>query len=469
MSAPVQQPPSRQRDTIVQIATGADVAGVGIVRLSGPQALRIGRALVGLAAAPPPRMMSLRRALLSDKAEIDEGLYVEFIAPASLTGEDVAEFQGHGGRVGLLAIMQQCVALGARAARPGEFLQRAFEHGKIDLTQAEAIAAAVSAETEQAYRLARRQASGELARAVAAIRGPLVDLAVLLNADVEFPDEELGTLDDKRVRDALAAAHVAIDRLLDGYRAGRLLSQGAVVALAGPPNAGKSSLMNALVGFDRSIVTEVAGTTRDTVEERLALSGVPVRLVDTAGLRGEHDAPSDVVEAHGIARAERAIAGADCVLAVLSKNTDWLEFVTRNPTGLMLREERFSGRVIWAFNKIDLAGVPPGWADVMGDVRMVPVSALSGTGLAELRMALAELLGATAAEPGLVSVERHATLLTEARQALERAAATVAAGLSAELTLVDVEICIHRMNTLLGENVSEEVYTEIFRRFCIGK
>jgi tRNA modification GTPase len=347
------------------------------------------------------------------------------------------------------------LGVGARPAEPGEFLRRAFEHGKIDLAQAEAVAAAVSAQTEQAHRAAQQQFSGALSLRIAEIRAPLVAAATELNADIEFPDEDLGRFDPAAIAEKLRAARAAIGALLGGFRAGRLLAEGATVAIVGPPNAGKSSLLNALVGFERAIVSPVAGTTRDTVEERTVIGGAAVRFVDTAGLRETEDA----IEAAGVARARAAMQRADAVLAVVSADTDWAGFV---------RTEA-SDRVIWVWNKADAAPVAPAWVDVAG-ADALSVSAQSGAGLLGLRQALeAALLGAREEGLPLVTLERHAVLLREAGAALAAAIAAVERGASAEVALVDVGISIHRLSALLGENLGEEVYREIFRRFCIGK
>jgi tRNA modification GTPase len=439
------------RDTIAQIATASGAGGVGIVRISGPNAHSIGRVLVGLNQAPGERRMVLRTARGEDGEPLDEGLYVEFTAPRSFTGEAVAELQAHGGDVGLSRILQRCLQLGARAAEPGEFSLRAFENGRIDLAKAEAIAAAVSAQTEQAHRLAQRQYAGALSERIAAIRAPLVDAATRLNAEIEFPGEDLGELNQGFVEARLREAQGAVDALLVGFRAGRLLSEGGVVALIGPPNAGKSSLMNALLGYERAIVSPVAGTTRDTVEERVMIGGAPVRLVDTAGIRKT----DDLIERAGVARAMSAGQRADVVVGVVSADTDWAGFAREAP------------EVLWVCNKCDQADIPPAWNDVVG-APALRVSARTGEGIGALRDALAEkLLGSRAEGMPLVTLERHARLLRETSDALTRALGAI--GKSEEMILVDVGISIHRLGELIGENVSEEVYREIFRRFCIGK
>ncbi|MCC6811638.1 MAG: tRNA uridine-5-carboxymethylaminomethyl(34) synthesis GTPase MnmE [Deltaproteobacteria bacterium] len=446
----------RTRDTIAQVATAVGPGGVGIVRVSGPRAHAVGRALVGLAAAPPERMMLLRAARDAEGEVIDRGLYVEFVGPRSFTGEDVAELQVHGGSVGSSRLLARCRELGARAAEPGEFTLRAFENGKIDLARAEAIALAVSAETEAAHRAAQQLLAGALSSRIAEIRAPLVDAATALNVEIEFPDEGLAGLDRGQVVARLSDAAAAVRVLLSGFRGGRLLNEGATVAIVGPPNAGKSRLLNALIGYERAIVSEIAGTTRDTVEERVVLGGVAVRFVDTAGLR----ASEDRIEQQGIARARAAAARADLVIVVLSADTDWKAFAA----------EALGERVLYAWNKCDLAEVPGAFGDVFGVGEVFAVCAADGRGVLALQTAVSErLFGGVGESLPLVTLQRHADLLVETEAALRAAEAALVSGASEEVALVDVGIALHRLGALVGENVGEEVYREIFRRFCIGK
>ena len=392
------------------------------------------------------------RALGANGEILDSGLYVEFAEDRSFTGEECCEFQGHGSAVGMSQIVGRCVALGARPGEAGEFTYRAFRRGKVDLAQAEAIAETVAAKTDSAHRAAQRQLRGELSQRVAAIRHPLILAASALAADIDFPDEDLAPLDTEAVHAQLAQAEVALGALIAEYRRGRRVREGAVVAIVGPPNAGKSSLLNALVGFERAIVSPLAGTTRDTVDETMVLGGVSVRAVDTAGLR----ASGDVVELAGMARARAAAEAADVVLLLVSDDAAWAE--TAN---------EWSGeRVLAVCNKADCGALSRElalWCEARGALR---VSARTGEGLAALRSALAERVGGGDDAP-LVTVERHAALLTEAVVAVRSAVAAMADG--PELAAVEVGAAVRRLGEVLGENLSAEAVAQIFKRFCIGK
>lgn len=443
-------------DTIAQIAT-APGNGVGMVRMSGPDAHRLGRQLVGLSSAPTPRTLVYAHARDATATVIDTGLYVEFVAPKSFTGEPVAEFQAHGSAVGLSRILRRLVDLGARPAEAGEFSFRAFRNGKMDLAQLEAVSAAIASEGEASFLLAQRQAQGELSAAVEAIRGPLLDAATSLVAEVEFPDEDLTSMDRERVERRLVEATSAIERLLEGHASAARLHHGAVIALVGPPNAGKSSLLNGLAGFDRAIVSPVAGTTRDTVEVSCVIAGVVCRVVDTAGIR---DAANDI-EAQGIERSERVARTADVVLWLQSSDVSMLR------VDWLTTDER----VVRVASKADvLAGSPAnsaGLRDWFGPTGL-QISTVTGEGMDALRDLLGKRL-LPSGSPGLVSQERHAVLLRQAAEALSRGARAMQAGLACELVLVDVNMAIQRLGEVVGENVSEEVLAQIFQRFCIGK
>lgn len=446
--------PYSERDTIAQIAS-APGNGIGVIRVSGPEAHLLGRALVKLKDALVPRHLYLATARDSAGEPIDRGLYVEFAAPASFTGEAVVEFQAHGSAVGLRAVLARVVELGARPAEPGEFSWRAFRNGKADLVELEAAAAAISAEGEAAYRLAQRQARGELSRRVEQIRAPLLDAATSLTAEVEFPDDGLATLDRAAVCGRLSDARAAVRNLLAGQSSAARVAEGAVVALVGSPNVGKSSLLNALLGFERAIVSPVAGTTRDTLSETVVIQGVVCRLIDTAGFR---ETANDIEE-QGVRRGEEAARTADLVLWIQSADQP---LVSLDGLGVD------TGRVLRVATKAD-AGLPEAeafseWATA-GAVR---VSARSGQGMESLRQQMADRL-LPQGEPGLVSGHRHARLLEESVTALERGERALEAGLPVELVLVDVNMAVLRLSQVLGENVSEDVLHAVFSSFCIGK
>jgi tRNA modification GTPase len=438
-------------DTIVQVAS-ASGGGVGLVRVSGPQAHAIGRALVARATPPRERELVYARAKSASGETLDAGLYVEFAAKRSFTGEASCEFQGHGSFFGMAQIVARCVELGARPGEAGEFTWRAFRNGKLDLAQAEAVAEAVAAKTDSAHRAAQRQLHGELSERVTAIRAPLIAAASAVAADIDFPDEDLAPLDSREVHAQLAAAGMALDALIAEYRRGRRVREGAEIAIVGPPNAGKSSVLNALVGYDRAIVSPLAGTTRDTVEATMVLGGVSVRIVDTAGLR----ASGDVIELQGMSRAREAASHADVVLLVVSDDAAWAD----------MAQEWTGDRVLAVCNKTDRGEVAPALADWCAARDAMRVSARTGAGVAELREALSRRVGCGDEAP-LVTVERHATLLSEALTAVRAATAALAVG--PELAAVEIGAAVRRLGDVLGEDLSAEAVAQIFKRFCIGK
>lgn len=440
-------------ETIVAIATGDAPAGVGIVRISGPDAHAIARQLTELHAASAPghtlRYTVLRHPKTGER--VDDGLLAIFHRPASFTGEDTIEWQGHGGRLTLARVVDAALAAGARHARPGEFSERAFHNGKLDLAQAEAIASLVMARTEAARRAARRQLVGELSRAVETIADALRDALARIEASIDFP-EEVGEIDPAAVGERLTAAAARTDALLATAGYGRRLDSGLTVALAGAPNAGKSSLLNALAGVERAIVTEVPGTTRDTLNESLHVGGIPITLTDTAGLRDT----DDPVEKIGVERARRAHADADLVLAVIDATTGDLRAVTP-----LLDDPR----TLAVVNKIDAADP----AGLLARLDGVAVSARTGEGLETLRDAVLARVGGAPGDGPLVTAERHERALRDARTAILRAQETLASALPAELIAVDAHAALQSLGELTGATAREDVIAGIFARFCLGK
>ena len=435
--------------TIAAIATAAGLAGVGIVRLSGPEALHIAarvtrRSLKKL----PPRM--LRRATVyeaTDGAALDDGLIVFFPAPHSFTGEDVVEFQGHGGAVTLSQVLGAFLAAGARLARPGEFSERAFHNGKLDLAQAEALADLISARSVAAQRAARRLLEGTLSHEAHAIATDLQEALARLEATIDFP-EDVGELVPETVDTPLRRATQRLETLLAGASYGRKLTEGITIALTGAPNVGKSSLLNALAGAERAIVTELPGTTRDVLSEELVLAGVPVRVLDTAGLRETEDH----VEKLGVERARAAVANADVVVLVVD---------AAHPAPLELPQ----GTVVVAVNKCDLA---PPQLEPIAPCPAVAISAKTGMGLA----ALAEAVIGTsppATDMPLLTRARHEDALRRTAAQVADARATLSAGLPAELIAVDVHGALAALGELTGQTTREEIIRGIFSRFCIGK
>ncbi len=440
-------------DTIVAIATAAGAGGVGIVRLSGPEAKRIAEAIAGQPLAP--RMAQY--ATFCDQAgdSIDDGIALHFKAPASFTGEDVAELQAHGSPVLLRQLVARCIALGARQARAGEFSERAFLNGKLDLAQAEAIADLIGAADLQAARAARRSLDGVFSQRVDALMETVLAIRVHVEAAIDFADEPLDTLGGDALRKRLDAAIGQLAQLQREAERGQKLRDGLHVVLVGPPNAGKSSLLNALAGSERAIVTDIAGTTRDLLRESIRIDGVELILVDTAGLREA----GDVIEAEGIRRARGELGHADLALAVLD---------ARDPeTGRTAVAAEVAGvpRVLWLHNKADLLASPPG----EGGGDHLPISAKTGLGLAELHRRLLALSTVGDAGEGAFSArERHVQALARAAEQLDGARAELVSE-RLELAAEALAQAHSALGQIGGRVGADALLGHIFRSFCIGK
>ncbi|HUD71697.1 MAG TPA: tRNA uridine-5-carboxymethylaminomethyl(34) synthesis GTPase MnmE [Dongiaceae bacterium] len=474
-----------RNDTIVAIGTPPGRGGVGMVRLSGPRAAAIADALFHAAApaagraatvaAPPdtpPRDAGLHgRARYGtfvdvDGVAIDAGYRIGFRAAASFTGEPTEELWAHGSPMALRALVEAAVARGARAASPGEFSLRAFLSGRIDLTQAEAIRDLVEARTRHQARAAHEQATGRLSAAAGAIKERLIDVIARVEAAIEFAEEPEAErfLPDGGILPAIAALRDDAQRLVGTYESGRRLRDGAIAVLVGAPNVGKSSLFNRLLEEERAIVTPIAGTTRDLIEESLDLGGVPVRLVDTAGL---HEAGNDA-DAEAVRRARAAAAGADLLIAVV----DWTRPLAA------AEEKALAGldpaRTLLAVNKTDAQrGLP--LEAVLALRKRFPafeLSARTGQGVADLRRALVDrLASATALSPdeAFLSTLRQRDLLADAATHLGRALGAGRDGLGGEYLVVDLRDALDRLGALTGEVGVEEIYARLFASFCIGK
>lgn len=436
-------------ETIVAIST-ASGGGIGIVRLSGPDSLRLAELATSL---PIPPHGQLRRARVKGTTGelLDDGMLVVFHAPRSYTGENMAEFHGHGGAQTLSAVLERFLELGARLALPGEFTERAFLAGKLDLTQAEGVADLIAARTDDARRAALRQLTGGLKDAAHAIEHYLKTALAFIEATIDFP-EDVGELDSDAVREVLNSAEVELQKLLATARRGRALSEGLTLAIIGQPNVGKSSLLNALAGSERAIVTDIPGTTRDVVSENLSIGGYPVRTLDTAGLR-ETD---DIVEAMGVARARDAAASADVVLVVADAATGI------GPPEQALLEQHLE-RAVLVLNKCDLAPPPAHFTGIA-------LSAKTGTGLDRLGAAVQALLGGSEqASIPLVTRARHEYAVRRAQESVQAAISSLEAGQPPELIAVDCHGALMALGELTGETSRAEIIEGIFRAFCIGK
>jgi tRNA modification GTPase len=444
-------------DTIVAIATPPGHGGIGVVRLSGPESHRIAGMLSGRAGPFEPRHATLAR-IGSSGGGLDRAVVTVFTAPQSYTGEDVAEISAHGSPVVLQSIVDGAMRFGARLARPGEFTLRAFLNGRLDLVQAEAVRDLVDAVTPLQARAAFDQLEGTLTEAIGEIDRTLFDLCARLEASLDFPDEGYHFVDAGGAAAEIGGAAGRITALLADAGRGRLVRDGAQVVLAGPPNSGKSSLFNRLAGAGRAIVTDVPGTTRDLITERVDVNGVPVTLIDTAGSR---TAPADAIEAEGITRAAAARRIASLVVIVLDVSRP----LTDDGRSL-LRETGGMPRLVLG-NKCDLE---PAWDRRAIDADLLPVSARTGEGIERLRDGM---LAGLAAPPGrdvpAVTNLRHVDLLTRARDLLERGREAAAGGAPEEFVLADLNEARVLLEEITGSRTPEDVLARIFERFCIGK
>ena len=446
-------------DTIVAAATAPGRGGIGVVRVSGPAVPQIAVAMLG--ALPQPRQVMLRPFRAGDGEPIDVGMALYFPAPHSYTGEHVLELQGHGGPVLLETLIERVIALGARRARPGEFTERAFLNDKIDLAQAEAVADLIDAGSRAAAKAAMRSLQGEFSARVATLTEALIELRLYVEAAIDFPEEEVDFLSDRELGDRLEAVRSQFDEVQASARQGRLLRDGMTVVIAGPPNAGKSSLLNRLAGHDAAIVTAIAGTTRDVLRERIDIDGLPLHILDTAGLRDSGDA----IEEEGVRRARMEMARADRVLFVIDAATDPLA------DAYIEERERLPGGVpvTLVFNKCDLAAGTP-LADTFAGPPRVSISALRGDGLDTLRTHLQQCMGFQVSDAGNVSArQRHLDALERARSHVEEGARQLHETRAGELMAEELQRAQRVLAEISGEFSSDDLLGRIFSGFCIGK
>ena len=444
-------------DTIAAIATPPGFGGIGIVRVSGPGVKAITRAMVGR--LPEPRLATFADFPAENGAIIDQGIALFFPAPRSFTGEDVLELQGHGGPVVLDLILRRTLDLGARPARPGELTERAFLNGKLDLAQAEAVADLIESTTEVGARLASRTLQGELSRRIGGIRERLIDLRTHIEAGIDFPDEDLELIADPRQIEGLHELIRDLKGLMASTRQGCLIREGLTLVIAGPPNAGKSSLLNALAQTDVAIVTEIPGTTRDLLQREIQIDGMPLNFVDTAGLRHAHDP----IEREGVRRARAQIEQADRVLWIFDGHAD--------PQHLRFDPETLPDHVPVTFvrNKIDLTETPEGITEAAIGPQ-VSLSARTGAGMDLLREHLKTACGYLGSGEGAFSARRrHLDALQRTRHQLDAAADTLMRTGAAELAAEDLRQAQRALGEVTGEVTTEDLLASIFSSFCIGK
>lgn len=447
-------------DTIAAIATPPGRGGIGIIRVSGPLARRIAVAVTGRELAP-------RRAVScgfnDERGEaVDSGLALFFPAPRSFTGEDVLELHGHGSPVVLDMLLERLLALGARLARPGEFSERAFLNDRIDLAQAEAIADLIDSNSREAARSAMRSLSGAFSERVHMLVERLTVLRVHVEAAIDFPEEEIDVLADETLRERFQTLRDNLAALMDATRQGCLLREGIRVVIAGRPNAGKSSLLNRLAEREAAIVTDIPGTTRDVLREYISIDGLPLHVIDTAGLRDS----DDPVERIGIDRAWSEIAGADRILLVLDDSTGNADHsipeLEDNPA--------FAERLTVIHNKIDFSGRSPGISPSTGGISRIGISARTGAGIEALRAHLMECIGYVDAGGGdFTARRRHVDALRRAREHLDAAAGCVEQRRAPELAAEDLRQAQRVLGEITGEVSGEELLGRIFSSFCIGK
>ena len=437
-------------DTIAAIATPPGRGGVGVIRISGPDALSIGERLAN-------KKLVARKAIYADfkddtNTSLDSGLAIFFAGPKSFTGEDVVEIQGHGGPVVQDLLLASIIQFGARQARPGEFSERAFHNDKLDLAQAEAIADLIDSSTAEAAKGAMRSLQGEFSKKVHELLERLIHLRMYVEAAIDFPDEEIDFLADEKVQMAVEALQMALRTTLFQAGQGAVLRNGLRLVIAGKPNAGKSSLLNALSGHEAAIVTDIPGTTRDVIRETISIDGLPVHIIDTAGLRDSEDH----VEQIGVQRAKQAINQADHVLLVVDAMDDLNDLVVVSHPNQTI-----------VINKLDLVDTP---SVVNHGKDVLYVSAKTGAGIDELKSHIKKLAGFSQGGETLYTARRrHITALEQAQSAVERGLQQLKVYRAGELLADELLQAQNALNSITGEFTADDLLGEIFSGFCIGK
>lgn len=447
--------------TIAALATASGRGGIGIIRLSGPDALDIGQTIAG-------RPLTPRHAHFGDLRRqsdiVDSGICIYFQAPHSFTGEDVVELQAHGGPVLLDMLLQESIRLGAKHAEPGEFSQRAYLNGKLDLTQAEAIADLIASATEQAALNASRSLQGAFSSQIQTLVEKVIGLRVFIEAAIDFPEEEIDFIAQSDVHSQLLSLQEDFHALERGAQQGSLIRDGMQLVIVGKPNAGKSSLLNALSGQDAAIVTPTAGTTRDVLRETIQIDGMPIHLVDTAGLRQT----DDVIEREGVKRAWKEVATADHLLLVVDGSDDAADTSLADQLS-SLKESTHAKAITIIYNKSDIRGETPR-KTTLDAHDVIYLSAKTGLGLDLLTAHLKASVGfQDTLEGGFSARRRHLQALENAKESLENGIAQLQDAAAAELLAEDLRQCQQALGSITGEFTSDQLLGEIFSSFCIGK
>lgn len=454
-----------KKDTIVAIATPPGKGGVGIIRISGTDALSIAETITR---AP----LKIRYAHylpffdhtdIAKNAVIDEGIAIFFKAPHSFTGEDIVELQAHGGPILLNLLLNLCLSLGARMANPGEFSERAFLNNKIDLTQAEAIADLINSSSIQAARNAVRSLQGEFSHHIHELVNRIINLRIYVEAAIDFPDEEIDFLNDGHVKTQLEHIIQTVNKTLHSAEQGRIINEGITVVIAGKPNAGKSSLLNALAGHEAAIVTNIPGTTRDILKENIAIDGIPLHIIDTAGLRESND----IVEQEGIKRAIKAIYDADVILLVVDNIHTSIEKISDYLPGIEANNI-INKPIIIVRNKCDIQQVEP--TIIHNKPLEIRLSAKTMMGIDLLKQALKDIVGVdNSCEGQFTARSRHINALQKAKISIDTAMHQLINTGAGELVAEDLRYCQEALNEITGEFSNDDLLSKIFTSFCIGK
>lgn len=446
-------------DIIAAIATPPGRGGIGVVRISGKNLTKLAKSILGK--LPKPRYAHLSQFLDMNGQVIDQGIALYFPAPNSYTGEDVLELQGHGGPAVMNLLLSQCLSAGARLAQPGEFTLRAYLNNKIDLIQAESVADIIAANTSEAARCAIHSLQGHFSARIEELVDLLITLRMLIEATLDFPEDEIDNLQALQIQDRLDHIHIQLEQIFAAARQGNLLQEGIKIVLAGAPNVGKSSLLNQLVEDDAAIVTEIPGTTRDTIQRTIAIEGIPIHIIDTAGLRET----SDIVEQKGIERTHAAIRNANMVI--------WLVDSSQQSD---IKDQIFSyisadKPQITVFNKIDLLNEEPRIEDEKNNIR-IHLSAKTGAGIELLRRKILEIAGwqyHQAGEGVFMARQRHLQALSQAKIHLDNAQRFTTNVYQLELLAEELRLAQSALSSITGRFTADDLLGEIFSHFCIGK